>query len=174
MSLFTVDPTIRRAAAGMPRPVDRARLWAMARMAALDANAAVAQATMRCMTWRPVSAIRNADRDENPATTRDATWEPVMATPSHPEYPCGHCTFSGLYAGLLGPEIPGPVEVASDSASLPVTIAYPSWTAFLEATSLARIQGSMHFRYSNEAGQALGQRVAELARARFAPRRQKR
>lgn len=166
---FTVDPTVRRLAAAKPRLVDRARLWALVRMAGLDANAAIAQAKMRYMTWRPLSAIRNADRDDNPATTRDPLWEPVMATPNHPEYPCGHCGFSGVYAGVLGPETNGPIEVASESVALSVTMTFADWDSFLAATSLARIQGGMHFRFSNEAGQALGRRVGELARARFAP-----
>ena len=131
MSQFNVDPTVRRIAATKPRIVDRARLWALVRMASLDANAAVAQAKMRYMTWRPLNAIRNADRDDNPATIRDPAWEPVMPTPNHPEYPCGHCTFSGLFAGLLESESDGPVEVASDSAPLPVTITYPGWKEFL-------------------------------------------
>jgi hypothetical protein len=170
MSQFNVDPTVSRIAATKPRIVDRARLWALVRMASLDANAAVAQAKMRYMTWRPLNAIRNADRDDNPATIRDPWWEPIMPTPNHPEYPCGHCTFSGLFAGLLESESEGPVEVASDSAPLPVSITYPGWEEFLDATSLARIQGGMHFRFSNEEGQALGKRVAVLARKRFAPR----
>jgi hypothetical protein len=171
MAQFNVDPTVRRIAARKPRMVDRARLWALVRMASLDANAAVAQAKMKYMTWRPVSAIRNGDRDDNSATVRDASWEPVMATPNHPEYPCGHCAFSGLFAGLLEDELAGPVEVASDSAPLPVTMSFRTWPDFLAATSLARIQGGMHFRFSNDEGQALGRRVARLARARFAPPR---
>lgn len=166
---FTVDPTVRRIAAAKPRMVDRARLWALVRMAGLDANAAIAHAKMRYMTWRPLSAIRNADRDDNPKTARDPLWEPAMATPNHPEYPCGHCGFSGVYASVLGPEIVGPVEVASDSVSTPVTITFADWNDFLAATSLARIEGGMHFRFSNDAGQTLGRRVGELARARFAP-----
>ena len=171
MAQFNIDPTVRRIAARKTRMVDRARLWALVRMASLDANAAVAQAKMKYMTWRPVSAIRNGDRDDNEATARDASWEPVMTTPNHPEYPCGHCAFSGLFAGLLEDEIAGPVEVASDSAPLPVSMSFRTWPHFLAATSLARIQGGMHFRFSNDEGQALGRRVARLARARFAPPR---
>ena len=169
MAGFTVDPTVRRIAAGKPRLVDRARLWALVRLAGLDANAAMAQAKMRYMAWRPLNAIRNGDRDDNPETVRDADWEPVMPTPNHPEYPCGHCGFSGVYAALLASETDGPVEVASDTAPMPVTISFPDWSAFLAAASLARIQGGMHFRFSNEVGQSLGKRVGELARARFAP-----
>ena len=166
---FTIDPTVHRIAAAKPRMVDRARLWALVRMAGLDANAAIAQAKMRYMTWRPLNAIRNADRDDNPATIRDLLWEPAMPTPNHPEYPCGHCGFSGVYAGVLAAETDGPVEVASESVPMPVTITFRDWDSFLAATSLARIEGGMHFRFSNEAGQVLGRRVGELARARFAP-----
>ncbi|MEJ6788081.1 vanadium-dependent haloperoxidase [Brevundimonas sp. BR2-1] len=170
MAQFNVDPTVSREAARRERLVDRARLWALVRMASLDANAAVAQAKMKYMTWRPLGAIRNADRDDNPATVRDPLWEPVMATPNHPEYPCGHCAFSGLFAALLEPETAkGPIEVASESAPLPVNVRFADWSAFLDATSLARIQGGMHFRFSNEEGQALGRRVGLIARERFAP-----
>lgn len=169
ISGFTVDPTIHRIAATKPRLVDRARLWALVRMAGLEANAAIAQAKMRYMTWRPLSAIRNADRDNNADTARDPLWEPVMGTPNHPEYPCGHCGFSGVYAGVLAAETSGPIEIASDTSAYPVTMTFPDWRSFLAATSLARIQGGMHFRFSNEAGQALGQRIGEIARMRFAP-----
>lgn len=169
MAGFSIDPTVRRIAASKPRVVDRARLWALVRLAGLEANAAMAQAKMHYMTWRPLNAIRNADRDDNPLTTRDPAWEPVMPTPNHPEYPCGHCGFSGVYAGVLAPEWKGPVEVESDTAPLAVTITFPDWPTFLAATSLARVQGGMHFRFSNEAGQELGKKVGALARARFAP-----
>ena len=37
--------------------------------------------------WRPVTAIRNGDRDGNDATERDAGWSPLAPTPMHPEYP---------------------------------------------------------------------------------------
>jgi hypothetical protein len=63
--------------------VDRARLWALVRMAGLDANMAIAQVKMRYMTWRPLNAIRNADRDPNSETTRDPLWGPAMPTPNH-------------------------------------------------------------------------------------------
>jgi len=36
--------------------------------------------------WRPITAIRNGDIDDNPATDREATWQPIDNTPMHPEY----------------------------------------------------------------------------------------
>jgi len=67
------------------------------------------------------------------------------------------------------PYHPGPVEVASETPGPAVTMVFPDWTAFRDAASLARIQGGMHFRFSNEAGQAMGRRIAEIAQERFAP-----
>jgi len=50
--------------------------------------------------WRPVTAIRNGDSDDNPATERDATWQPIDNTPMHPEYPCAHCIGSAALAAV--------------------------------------------------------------------------
>ncbi len=165
---FDYEALVIEAAAAKPRLVDRARLWALVRMVEHDANAMIGIAKMRYQTWRPLNAIRNADRDDNSATERDPTWEPVLPTPNHPEYPCGHCTMSGLVAAVLGPEIKGPIHLRSHTWPAPVSMTFADWAAFRDAASLARIQGGMHFRFSNEAGQEMGRRMGELARARFA------
>ncbi len=167
---FSLDPVLHRAVQERPRLVERARLWALVRMAEHDANAMISIAKMRYQTWRPINAIRNADRDENPKTARDPDWTPVMPTPNHPEYPCGHCTVSALQAALLEPYASAPVEVRSESAALGASMTFSNWQAFINAASLARIQGGMHLRFSNEAGQAMGRRIAAIAQERFAPK----
>ena len=48
-----------------------------------------------------MTAIRNGDIDGNPATERDAAWQPFDATPMHPEYPCAHCVESAALAGVV-------------------------------------------------------------------------
>lgn len=169
LQAFDYEALVVEAAAAKPRLVDRARLWALVRMVEHDAGAMIGIAKMRYQTWRPLNAIRNADRDDNPATDRDPTWEPVLPTPNHPEYPCGHCTMSALVVAVLGPEIKGPIHVRSHAWPAPVGMTFKDWGAFREAASLARIQGGMHFRFSNEAGQEMGRRIGELARQRFAP-----
>ena len=83
--------------------------------------------------WRPITAIRNGDIDDNPATERVATWQPIDITPLHPEYPCAHCIVTGAVAGaitaMLGTEqIP---EVVMTSPSAPgVTHKYTNCTGF--------------------------------------------
>ena len=87
-----------------------------------DAIIAVLDAKYHYNFWRPITAIRNGDIDGNPATDRDATWQPIGPTPMHPEYPCSHCIQSGAVAGVvkavLGTaDIP---EIALTNPALPV------------------------------------------------------
>ena len=51
--------------------------------------------------WRPISAIRLADTDGNPATQEKADWTPLVGTPPYPEYPAGHPTISGAAQAVL-------------------------------------------------------------------------
>ena len=70
----------------------------MTAVAGADASIAVFDAKYHYEFWRPITAIRNGDIDGNPATERDATWQPIDNTPMHPEYPCAHCIISGAVA----------------------------------------------------------------------------
>jgi len=79
--------------------IDSARFMALFAVTLTDAYIAVFDAKYHYEFWRPVTAIRNADLDDNPATVPDATWQPLDATPMHPEYPCAHCILS---AGVIG------------------------------------------------------------------------
>src|ERR1700692_4437420 len=54
------------------------------------AGHAVLDAKYHYNCWRPITAIRNGDIDGNPATDREATWQPIATTPMHPEYPVAH------------------------------------------------------------------------------------
>src|SRR3979490_3328471 len=101
--------------------LDCARLFALTAVARADALIAVFDAKYHYDFWRPITAIRNGDIDDNPATERDAAWQPIDATPMHPEYPCAHCiasaSLAGVVEGVLGTaEIP---EVAITSPTLP-------------------------------------------------------
>jgi hypothetical protein len=42
------------------------------------------------VTWRPVKAIAQADRDGSPDTVPISGWVPLLTTPNHPEYPASH------------------------------------------------------------------------------------
>ena len=91
--------------------IESARFMAVVAAAQSDALIAVFDAKYKYEFWRPITAIRNGDIDNNPATERVPSWQPIASTPTHPEYPCAHCILSGSMAGaiaaMLGTEIFG-------------------------------------------------------------------
>ena len=150
--------------------VDSARLFALAAVAREDALIAVFDAKYHYEFWRPVTAIRNGDIDGNPATERDAAWQPIDATPMHPEYPCAHCISSASLVGVM--------EVLFGTADMPeVSIASPTapgvvhrWTnvrAFSDEVSEARIWAGFHYRSSTKVGQDMGHKIGEYVAKNF-------
>ena len=142
--------------------LDSARFMALFSMAMVDCGIAFFDAKYKYEFWRPITAIRNGDIDGNPATERDASWEPIDATPLHPEYPCAHCvqssTAAAVIQGLLGSdEIP---EVALTSPFVPgVTHRFTNLRAFTDEVANARIYAGFHYRFSTIAGREMGQKI---------------
>jgi hypothetical protein len=129
-----------------------------------DALIALFEAKYHYNFWRPITAIRNGDIDDNPATERQATWQPIDNTPMHPEYPCAHWVSSGSVAGVvttvLGTEdIP---EVAVTSPTAPgVTHRWTNMKVFAEEVANARIWAGFHYRFSTEVGTKMGREIGE-------------
>jgi hypothetical protein len=144
--------------------VDSARLMALVSSGLTDAIIAVLDAKYHYNFWRPITAIRNGDYDGNPATDREATWQPIATTPMHPEYPCAHCIQSGSVAGVvkavLGTmDIP---EIAITSPTAPgVTRRWTNMMALTEEIANARIWSGFHYRFSTRVGTAMGYQIGE-------------
>jgi len=144
--------------------VDSARFMTLAVLALNDAIIAVLDAKYHYNFWRPITAIRNGDIDGHPATEREATWQPIGATPMHPEYPCSHCIQSGAVAGVIraalgSEEIP---EIALTNPLLPgVTHRFSNVTALTEEVANARVWAGFHFRFSTRVGTEMGLRIGE-------------
>lgn len=155
----------RSLSASKPQPLaESARLFAHLNMAIADAYLAVFDAKYQYNFWRPITAIRNGDRDGNDATERDAGWTPVIDTPLHPEYPCAHCTVDGAAGAVLKSVFgTGPVpEFTLTFADMPgVTRRYTSIQQLEQEVSMARIWGGVHYRTTNEVGHALGKQVGD-------------
>jgi hypothetical protein len=159
----SADPIVRQLAKAKEMSViDCARFMALVAVAAADAGIAVFDAKYQYDFWRPVTAIRNGDIDDNSATERDATWQPIDSTPMHPEYPCAHCLVSGavaaaIEAALGTAEIP---EVSMTSTTAPgVTHRWTNIRAYNEEVSHARIWAGFHYRFSVRVGQDVGRKV---------------
>jgi hypothetical protein len=144
---------------------ESARLMALASVALADSFIAVFEAKYHYEFWRPITAIRNADMDNNPATELDAAWQPIDNTPMHPEYPCAHCISSAAAATVIeavlgSPNIP---EVAMTSATAPgVTHRWTNVWAYADEVSEARIFAGFHYRFSARVGQDMGRQIGRL------------
>jgi hypothetical protein len=142
--------------------LDSARFMALFSVTLTDAYIAVFDAKYHYEFWRPGTAIRNADLNNNPDTERDATWQPLDNTPMHPEYPCAHCIQSGaarVVLESLGQPIP---ELSLTSATAPgVTHSWSNLDDFTTEVANARIWAGFHYRFSTRVGTALGRQVGE-------------
>jgi PAP2 superfamily len=165
MAQYRIVPDISaalRAAADAPgrTQLQNARLFARVYMAGDDASLAMADAKMHYNTWRPITAIRNGDQDGNDATERDAEWVPLLPTPNFPEHPCGHCIYASAVATVMAAETgdrPATgVRINSMAAANSIQQVLPSWSQWVQEVSDSRIYAGAHFRFANEAGEAMG------------------
>ena len=159
----STDPIVRQLVAAKKMSlIDSARFMALADIALADAYIAVLDAKYHYDFWRPITAIRNGDMDDNPKTERDPTWQPIDNTPMHPEYPCAHCIGSAALAAVVEAlfgtaDIP---EVAMTSSTAPgVTHRWTNLRAFADEVADARIWAGFHYRFSAQVGQDMGRKI---------------
>lgn len=159
-------PVARSVATAPGRDVtDNARLLALAGMAMDDALISVFDAKYTYNFWRPVTAIRNAEGD-----ARDPAWTPFIDTPMHPEYPCAHCIVSASLGAVLQSEVgsgPSPKLTSASSTAGGAVRTWNSVADFWQEVAVARIYDGVHYRFSAEAGTAMGKKVGELAAKRI-------
>jgi hypothetical protein len=83
-----------------------AHLFAVLNIALADASIIDSDQKYRFNRWRPITGIRQAETDDNPQTTAEPNWTPLLTTPSSPAYVSGHSTFGGaadvVLTALLG------------------------------------------------------------------------
>lgn len=153
------------------RQVDNARLFALYQMAFDDAVQAMILAKFRYEFWRPVTAIRNGDRDGNDATQVDPAWFPLLPNPNFQEYPCGHCTAVAVQTEVLklagGLPETSPVRIAAGGNPNMVVQTVQSWDEAVRQVSDSRMLGGVHYRFSNDAGEEIGRRAAQAAYAKI-------
>lgn len=161
----TYNPIVRQVASFRKMDlVDCARLYALTSIAGVDAFISVFDAKYTYNLWRPVTAIRNADLTSNPATPREASWQPLGTTPMHPEYPCAHCIVAAAVSTVLqsiaGNEM-GEITLVSPNAPV-VTRKWSRLQDYSDEVSNARIYAGFHYRFSTEVGKEMGQKIGEL------------
>jgi hypothetical protein len=142
-----------------------ARLFALLNFSLADGVIAFYDAKYTYNFWRPVTAIRAADTDNNPETLADPNWLPeVGKTAPDPSYPGAHAVISAAAAEVLHSFFKRDhfvFNVASEV--LPgVDRSFTSFSAAAEEATLSRIFAGQHFRFDLTTGHRLGREVADF------------
>ncbi len=140
---------------------EQARAFALLNMAISDGLASVMETKYFYVFWRPVTAIRGGDTDDNPKTEPDGAFTPFITTPAFPSYPSAHASAS--YAGrevieqIFGCE---KVSVTLSHPGIPdVVLRYSNVEDITDDIDDARVYGGIHFRFDQEEGALQGRLV---------------
>jgi hypothetical protein len=142
-----------------------ARLFALLNLSFADDVIAFYDAKYTYNFWRPVTAIRAADTDNNPETLADPNWLPeVGKTAPDPSYPGAHGVISASGAEVLISFFERDrFDFNVTSEVLPgVERSFTSISAAAEEATLSRIFGGQHFRFDLSVGNRLGRDVADF------------
>ena len=140
--------------------IEHAWLFALLNIALADATTSVFEAKYAFNSWRPVTAIQNADIDGNPDTFADPTWAPFLPTPPHPEYPAAHGVVQGAGARVMKAYFGPQYSFSTTAPAVPGAVRmYADFDSYTDEGALARILGGMHFRTSIEEGRRQGNLV---------------
>jgi membrane-associated phospholipid phosphatase len=128
-----------------------------------DSTIAFYDAKYHDQLWRPITAVRLADTDGNPATIGDPTWTPLAVTAPDPSYPGAHSTISAAGAVVLSAFFSDRDEIRVSTPALPgVVRTFGSYSDVATEAGLSRIFAGQHTRIDHEAGEQLGSDVARF------------
>jgi hypothetical protein len=148
---------------------EAARLFAMADLAAADGTIACWNDKYYYRFWRPITAIRLADTDGNPATVADPSWTPLfssappLTTPAFPEHPSGHTAISGAVVETLKSFFgTDKVSFTMFSGLSGTTRGFDRFSVAMREIIDARVWAGIHFRTADTQGHTMGRKVAHI------------
>jgi hypothetical protein len=139
-----------------------ARLFGVLNSTLGDGAIALYDAKYTYARWRPITAITALDQG-NINTIADPTWVPLANTANDPSYPGAHADFSEAAATALA-DFFGTDSFAFSltNATVGITRSFESFSSAADEAAASRIFAGQHFRYDEDAGQALGAEVADF------------
>jgi hypothetical protein len=145
---------------------DSARLFAAVNLSVGDAGRVTWDNKFHYGLWRPLTAIRLAGEDGNPATEADPAWDSLLVNPPYPDYTSGLNSVTSSAARALT-RVLGTDRIdlylTAPVAGTPVTRHYATEAALCQDAMDARVWGGLHFRFADVAADATGKRVADWA-----------
>jgi hypothetical protein len=148
----------------------KARAFALLNLAGADAFIASWDAKFTYNQWRPVTAIRAADVDNNPQTMADSEWTPLLVTPPFPDYIAGHTTYAGAAEEVLEQLFgrhPGVVMKLTSATAPGVIETYTTFNDIAEGVVDARVWGGIHWRTSTLGGKRVGEQIGNFSVSHF-------
>jgi hypothetical protein len=144
---------------------ETARMFALINMDIFDIYITSFDSKYHYDTWRPITAIHAAERDNNPATRADTSWQPEMVTPPWPEYPSAHSAVAAGGAEIVS-NVFGTANVNFSMESVTAlpgakVRAYDNLDSAAEDCATSRIMNGFHFRFATDAGKKQGREVAK-------------
>lgn len=162
----------------------KARLFALVGLALADAGIAAWDAkyptdenaskpgTPKISLWRPETAIRLADTDDNLLTQQDPTWEALSVdragkrfSPAFPAYVSGHATFGAAHAGIMRnffgtDNVNFELETDDPNAS-GIKRAFSSFSAAALENGRSRVYLGVHYQWDADHGYITGSALAD-------------
>jgi hypothetical protein len=129
--------------------------------------------------WRPITAIREAATDGNPATEADPNWlplfdpatpsaPPALVTPAFPDHPSGHsCVSSAIVHTLQNFFGTDKIAFGAFSNKSGTTRSFDRFSQALDEVIDARVWAGIHFRTADTQGASLGKKVARWEKRHY-------
>lgn len=139
---------------------EAALVFLLTDIAEADARIVLFDAKYAYLFWRPVTAL-NADAD-GAVTNNYASWTPLLSTPPHPAYPCGHCgTVTAGFEILkkfYGDK--NTLELHTSTSGEPARV-IKSLSEGEAENGQSRLYGGIHYPFDIKVGDELGQKIAK-------------
>jgi PAP2 superfamily len=151
---------------------DAARFFAMENMAAADGAIGCWNDKYYWNFWRPITAIREGDNDDNPATVGDPNWKPLfdpstpsgpppLVTPAFPDHPSGHsCASTAIVRTLQNFFGTDKIGFTAFSNKSHTSRTFARFSLAVREIINARVWGGIHFRTADTQGAVIGKKVA--------------